>query len=512
MGDLQSNTGRLAKNTIVLYIRTLITMVIGLYTSRVLLKALGIDNYGIYNVIGGFVGLFSVISGTLVSTTQRYINVEIGKGEKGNTKKIFGIIFGIHFGLAIVMLLLFETIGLWFLNYKLNIPSDRMYAANWVYQLSVLSAVISLFSTPYIGVIVSHERMKAFAFISLQDAILKLVICYLLYIIPYDKLIVYATLFWIILMWDQCIYVLYCRRNFKDARVSLVRKKSLYLSILEFAGLNFIGSFSYILSTQGVNIILNLFFGVGVNAARAIAIQVQGALGRFTSDFMTALNPQITKEYAANNKLKSRLLSFRGSKFGYFITLVLAIPIFVYCKEIMYYWLNDYPDYTVAFVRLTLISFLISVISQPLVTLLMATGHLKKTTWWIGGTRLMVLPLVYACFKVWDSPISAYIIVISMDTVLIFVRMIILETITEMPILSVFLKSVLPKILSVTIIASLVAIILRLPFGNTLVSIFIYTILCVFITSVIILFIGFNMNERAIVLNAVRNKMLKFIK
>lgn len=512
MGDFQSNSSRLAKNTIVLYIRTLVIMVIGLYTSRVLLQALGIDNYGIYNVIGGFVGMFSVISGTLVATTQRYLNVEIGKGEKGDTKKIFGVIFGIHLGLALVMVLLFETVGLWFLNYKLNIPPVRMYAANWVYQLSVLSAVLSLFSTPYIGVIVSYERMKAFAFISLQDAILKLIICYLLYIIPYDKLIVYATMFWIIVMWDQCIYVIYCRKNFKDARVSLVREKALYRSIFGFAGLNFIGSFSYILSTQGVNVILNLFFGVGVNAARAIAVQVQGAMGRFSSDFMTALNPQITKEYAAGDKLKSRQLSFRGSKFGFFITLVLAIPVIVYCKVIMYYWLHDYPDYTVAFVRLTLLSFLISVISQPLVTLLLASGHLKKTTWWIGGTRLMVLPLVYVCFKVWNSPIFAYVVVISMDTVLMFVRMRILETVTGMSILSVFLRTVLPHILSVTIVASLVAVILRLPFGDSFISIVVYSILCVLITSGIILLIGFNMNERSYVLNMVRNKVSKFIK
>lgn len=375
MEKQQSDTRRLAKNTIVLYFRTLVIMLIGLYTSRVLLNALGIDNYGIYNVIGGFVGMFSIITGTLVATTQRYLNVEIGKGEKGDARKVFGVIFGIHFLLAVVMVIFFETVGLWFLNYKLNIPPDRMFAANWVYQLSVLSAVLTLFSTPYIGVIVAYEHMKAFAFISLQDAILKLGICYLLYLIPYDSLIVYATLFWVVLMWDQCIYVFYSRRHFKEARVSLVREKDMYRSMFGFAGMNFIGSFSYILSTQGVNVILNIFFGVAVNAARAIAVQVQSAVGRFVSDFMTALNPQITKEYAASNVDQSVSLCNRGAKFAYYITLILTVPIILRTNEILSLWLDEFPDYSVVFLHYTLYISLVGVLAQPFVTLLLASGN-----------------------------------------------------------------------------------------------------------------------------------------
>lgn len=506
MGELQSSSSRLAKNTLVLYFRTMIVMIIGLYTSRVLLAALGIDNFGIYNVIGGFVGMFSIITGTLVATTQRYLNVEIGKGENGDTKKIFGVIFGIHFLLAILMLLIFETIGLWFLNNKLNIPADRLYAANWVYQLSVFSAVLSLFSTPYIGVIVANERMKAFAYISLQDAILKLGICYLLYIIPYDRLIVYATLFWIILVWNQCIYVMYCLKNFKDARISIVTEKSLYKSMFGFAGMNFIGSFSYILSTQGVNIVLNMFFGVAVNAARAIAIQIQSAIGRFVNDFMTALNPQITKEYAADNREVSCLLAFRGAKFGFYITLILTIPIYLYCTEILHIWLDKYPEYTVVFVKFTLISFLVSVLAQPFVTLLLATGDLTKTTWWIGGTRLLVLPLIYMCFKIWNNPIWAYVVVLAMDSILVIIRLHILSIITKINLLGILFKKIIPKLAVVTLLSIVTSCVVKLFMGDALFYLILFSILSVISSGFIILLLGLEKNEKSFIITSIKNK------
>lgn len=509
MAGEQSDSRRLAKNTLVLYLRTLVIMIVGLYTSRVLLKALGIDNYGIYNVIGGFVGMFSIISGSLVATTQRYLNVEIGKGDKGDTKKVFGVIFGIHFLLAVAMVLLFETVGLWFLNYKLTIPPDRIFAANWVYQLSVLTAVLTLFSTPYIGMIVSYERMKAFAFISLQDALLKLLICYLLYLIPYDRLIVYATLFWIVIMWDQCIYVFYSRKNFKDARITVVKEKEMYRSMFGFAGLNFIGSCSYILSTQGVNVILNMFFGVVVNAARAIGVQIQGAVSRFVGDFMTALNPQITKEYAADNRQESCKLVFRGAKFGFYITLVLTIPIYIYCKEILKIWLDNYPAYTETFVKYTLISFLVSVIAQPFVTLLLATGNLRKTTWWIGGTRLLVLPLIYVCFKIWNDPVWAYIIVLIMDIALTFMRIYILNDITGINLFKSFLTGLLPKISLVSIGCIAVSYAIRLLCGDTFIWIAGYSITSVLLSIAIIFTIGLTKSERNSLRQMVNNRFSK---
>ena len=509
MGEHQSDSRRLAKNTIVLYFRTLVIMITGLYTSRVLLKALGIDNYGIYNVIGGFVGMFSVITGTLVATTQRYLNIEIGKGEKGDAKKVFGVIFGIHFLLAIVMVLLFETVGLWFLNYKLNIPSERMFAANWVYQLSVLSAVLTLFSTPYIGIIVAYERMKAFAFISMQDAILKLIICFVLYIIPYDRLIVYSTLFWIVLMWNQCIYVIYGRRNFTEARVSIVREKEMYKSMFGFAGMNFIGSFSYILSTQGVNVILNIFFGVAVNAARAIAIQVQSAVGRFVGDFMTALNPQITKEYASTNIEQSVLLCNRGAKFSYFITLLLTVPIIIRTHEILTIWLNEYPDYSVQFLHYTLYISLVSVLAQPFVTLLLASGKLKKTTWWIGGTRLLVLPLIYLCFKIFNSPIFAYIIVLAMDGFLFFIRLHILDSIIGLPVLKSFITYVFRPIVIVSIISLLASYVLDLAIPDSIIGLFLFCSVSIICTAITILYLGLSYSERSIIKSYISRKINK---
>jgi len=502
-----SNSKRLARNTLVLYVRTMIIMVIGLYTSRVLLNALGIDNFGVYDVIGGFVGMFGVISASLVATTQRYISVEVGKGENGDTKKIFSVVLGIHFLLALLMLVILETVGLWFLNYRLNIPPDRVGAAHWVYQICVATSVLSLFSTPYIGLIVAYERMRAFAFISMQDAVLKLIICCLLYILPFDRLISYAALFGFVILWDQCVYVFYSYRNFKEARFSFIRQKDTYKSMLNFAGMNFLGSFSYILSTQGVNVILNIFFGVPVNAARGIATQVQNAVGKFTGDFMTALNPQITKEYAAGNIDKSFKLCLQGAKFSYYIMLFFAIPIFVRAHEILYIWLGQYPNYTIAFLRLTLLISLVGVMAQPFVTQFLATGNLKKITWWIGGTRLLVLPLVYISFKFLSSPIWAYIVVLLMDSTLLFVRLRLLEDITRMKMLQPFFSKVFIRVLMVSIITATISFGLTNLISETFVGLIIFAIASVIMTGVCVFAIGLTKIEKSVLVNYAKKKL-----
>lgn len=504
-----SSDKRLAKNTIVLYIRTLLTMFIGLYTSRALLAALGVDNYGIYNVVGGFVGMFGVITGTLVATTQRYLNVEIGKGETGDTKKIFGVVMGIHFILAIFMMLIFETVGLWFLNTQMSIPEGRMYAANWVFQLSVLSSVLSLFSTPYIGVIVAYERMTAFAFISLQDAILKLAICFLLYIIPYDHLIVYATLFWIVMMWDQLLYIIYSHKNFKEARITIVKERSIYKEMFGFAGLNFIGTLSYVLCTSGVNVILNIFFGVVVNAARAIAGQVQAAVGKFVGDFMTALNPQITKEYASGNREKSITLCFRGAKFSYFLMFIFALPIMIRSHEILTIWLDKYPDYTVPFLNYTIWTALVGVIASPFVTVLLATGNLKTTTWWIGGTRLLDLPLIYLAFKIWNDPIWAYIIVLAMDILIIFVRIHLLEGLTEVKIMKGFLSKVFLPLAIATCLSYPVTLLGDLIIPTNLWGLLLYCGCSCVCTAIIIYYVGLSSTEKSTIVQFIKNKIFK---
>lgn len=508
MVESASDNRRLAKNTLVLYVRTFITMVIGLFTSRILLDSLGIANYGIYNVVGGFVGMFSIITGTLTATTQRYLNVELGKSD-GNPKKIFATCMGIHLGLALLMIFIFETFGLWFLNSQLNIPEDRMFAANCCFQLSVFASIFGLFSTPYIGVIVAHERMKAFAYISLQDTMLKLLICYLLYISPFDTLVIYALLFALVMIWDQVLYMYYCRKNFDEARVTIVRDRELYKSIFGFAGMNFMGAFAHIMTTQGVNMILNIFFGVTVNAARGVAIQVQSAVSKFVGDFMSALNPQITKEYASGNKQKSMELCFRGAKFSFFLMTILALPIIIRTPETLSVWLKQYPEFSVEFLRLTLITAMVGVLSSPLITEILATGNLISTTWWIGGTRLLILPLVYIAFHYGGSPWYAYIVVLGMDIILMFIRLRILDVIAGMPFLKSFLLNVIPPVLIVITFCSILLYGLDYLIPTGFFGLICFAMASVVTSSVIVLILGLKQSERNVIIGYIKKKLHK---
>ena len=491
-----SDSKRLAKNTLMLYCRTLIIMCIGFFTSRVILQSLGVDDYGIYNVVGGFVGMFSIISNTLVATTQRYITVELGKGEYGSPKKIFGVVLTIHIGLAILMTLIFETFGLYFLNYKLIIPQERLYAANWIFQISVLTSILGLFSTPYMGIIVSHERMGAFAFISMQDAILRLLICYILYITDNDRLIFYASLLGLVSIWNQFLYMRYCYKHFCEVKTRPLKDKYLFKSIFGFAGMNFLGSFAWILSTEGITVMLNMFFGVAINAARGIAIQVQNMVGRFTGDFMTALNPQITKEYSGGDTEKSLELVIRGAKFSYLVVLILAIPIIVRAAQILSFWLGSYPKCTVEFVQLTLVLSLINVIASPYVTMILAAGKINSISLWIGGTRLLTLPILYLCFSVFNSPLYSYYVVVMMDILLFFIRIKILDVVAKIPVSKMTFKNLLIPIGITTPVVLFIAYKIDGLFDLSFNGFVFYSIITCLATVLISFFIFLNCQER----------------
>ena len=274
-------------------------MGIGLYTSRIILKTLGVTDFGIYNAVGGIIAIVGFISSSLSNATSRFITIAIGKGQQEFINKTFGNIKIIYYLLCVIVVIVGETIGLWFLYGKMDIPEGRMNAAFWVFQYSILSTVIGLICVPYNSAIIAHERMSAFAYISLIDVILKLLICFLLQVIPYDKLIVYASLFFCIEIIDRLIYAIYCNRHFEEVRVKAKIDRKQFKEILSMSGWSLSGNLFWVLNTQGVNLILNVFFGPVVNAARGIAIQVQGVLGQFVSNFQTAINPQITKTYAS---------------------------------------------------------------------------------------------------------------------------------------------------------------------------------------------------------------------
>lgn len=501
-----SSNKRLAKNTFLLYIRTFLMMLISLYTSRVILDALGIENYGIYNIVGGFVAMFSIVSGTLTATTQRYLTFEIGKRESSNPQKIFGASMTIHLVLIAILLVLFETIGLWFLNTGLNIPQGRISAANWVYQCSIATFLINIISAPYTATIIAHEKMSAFAYISLIEVSLKLIIVYLLYLSAFDKLVVYAILLLLTAIAVRAIYSMYCHRKFPETRLKIVKDKSLYKEMFSFASMNFLGAFASIVSDQGVNILLNLFFGVTINAARGIAIQVQGAVMKFVNDFTTAINPQITKTFASGDYAQSMKVAYLGAKFSFFLLLLITPPLFFRIEYILDLWLVKYPEYAVWFIRLTMICTLITVLSNPIITVILSTGHLKSNALWIGGTRLLILPLCYVALKLGNSPIYAYCVVIVIEAISLFIRLAIVKSMIHIPI-SAFVKKVLIRITPIAMIVFFLSFMLVKMFPINLFGTVGFACVSIFVTMLLICFVGLTVNERTKIVSFALNKI-----
>jgi len=504
-----SSNKRLAKNTVLLYMRTLVVMVISIFTSRVILQSLGIEDYGTYNVIGGFVAMFSMLGGTLVTATQRFINVELGKKENGNPNEVFCTAMGIHIILAVIIFMALETFGLWFLNYKMNIPDGRMFAANVVFQCSIFAFLLNIICMPYNAIIIAYERMKAFAYISLYDVILKLLISYVLFLFLYDRLIIYAALLLALAVSERSIYSIYCRRHFpEESKFRIVRDKQAYIRQTSFAGYTFLGSFASILSNHGVNIVLNLFCGVAVNAARAISMQVLHAITKFVSDFTVALNPQIVKTYAAGETGKSMELVYRGAKFSYYLMFVFSIPIIFFTPEILNLWLGHYPEHTVVFVRLTLVYGMITVLSKTLTTEILATGVLRANAFIIGGLRILILPLSYLVLWMGFEAYTVYYVLIAIDGISIFTRLYILRDITGEKIMG-YVKHVLLPVSLVSVVSFVPC---YMAWKQMPSAYYILTALMIVTVSVIVITcIGISANERQLMMS-VLNKVTRRIK
>ncbi len=451
--DSIRDTRRIAKNTVFLYMRSILVMLIGIYTSRVVLKTLGVDDYGIYQVIGGFVAMFSILSSSLVNASQRFISFEMGKAEP-QMKRLFSGTVSIHILLALTVLVVFETFGIWFLNSKLNISPERMPAANWVFQCSVLTFCINLISVPYNASIIAHEKMNIFAYISIYEAIAKLGIVYLLSIIGFDKLVVYAILMLLIAVSLRTIYGLYCTRHFDECRFHFVIDKPLFKEMLGFTGWNFIGSTAGILTNQGINILINIFFGVALNTARGLADQVNNAINTFVSNFMTAMNPQITKSYAAGDFDYMNKLMARGAKYATILYWFIALTVFVEADVILEIWLVEVPSYASIFLRLTIICSIFQALSNTLYIGMLATGNIKKYQIVIGSIYIGSFVLCYVLFKLGLGPEYGYISTLVALFIALFVRLLLIrEMISEFSI-KVFVNQAIIKSIIVVLLST----------------------------------------------------------
>ena len=497
MTEQAENTKRIAKNTLMLYVRMLFGMLVSLYTSRVVLQALGVEDYGIYNVVGGVVAMFSIISNSLSSSVGRFLTFELGKGDMEGLKKVFSTSLSIHVALVLVIVLLSETLGLWFLNTHMTIPENRLYAANWVFQASVLTFVINLLSVPFSASIVSHERMSAFAYIGILDIVLRLLI--VLFIAysgwNFDRLIIYSLLLVGVVCIMQAIYWNYCTRNFEECKFGFSFDVNYWKEMSSFAGWNFIGCTAGLLKDQGVNILLNLFIGPIINAARGIANTVNNVLASFSGNFMTALNPQITKSYAAGNYDYMFSLVERGSRFSYYILLLFALPMLFETEFVLTLWLKHYPEHTVNFVRLILIVTMCDILSNTLINLQVATGKIRNYQLAVGGVLLMNFPLSYICLKMGFPPESTLIVALIVAVCCLFLRLLFLRKMVGLS-MKRYLRKVCGNVLFVTLLAMIIPSFIYTQMSDSIIR---FVTICVFTTvcsSIAIYWGGCSMNER----------------
>lgn len=504
----QISNQRIAKNTVLLYIRTLVVMVITLYTSRVVLSKLGVNDYGIYQVVGGFVAMFSVISSALSTSISRFITYELGRGDNDRLRAIFSTSINIQIGISLVVIVACELFGVWFLNTKMSIPPDRLTAANWVLHCSLLTFCVNLLSVPYNACIVAHEKMTVFAYISVLEAVLKLVICYLITLTMWDKLTVYALLMLGIAIIIRFIYAIYCRRHFQECYYVRVRDKRLLRNMTSFAGWSFFTSFNSVLNNYGVNLLINIYFGIAFNAARGIATQVENAVTTFVTNFTTALNPQITKGYASGEKDAVYTLVCRGTKFSFYAMLMMTLPLIFETEMVLNIWLEEVPPFAVVLSRLSLILGIFDCIGTPGATACYATGNIKKYAIFIGIIGLFVFPLTWLFFSLGASVLAAYYVYIVVKFSVFCARVFLQKKMVNLEIKR-FVKEAVKPMLIVTcfsIIPSYLILCLFEPsYPRLLLSI---TVGALSVGGTSLLF-GMNIQERDFILNKIKSRVNK---
>ncbi len=509
--NTSENNKRIAKNTLLLYFRMLLIMVVNLYTSRVVLNALGAEDYGIYNVVGGVVAMFSVLSGSLSAAISRFITFELGRKDFNKLKNVFSSAVSIQVGLALIIIILAETIGLWFLNNKMVIPIERIEAANWTYQFSILTFAINLISVPYNAAIIAHEKMSAFAYISILEVIGKLVVALSIVIIPIDKLIYYGLLLAIIAIIVRLVYGYYCKKNFDECTYHFIFDKALFKEMFGFAGWNFIGASSAVLRDQGGNIIINLFCGPVVNAARGIAIQVSHAVQGFVTNFMTALNPQITKSYASGDYHYMMTLINQGARLSYYILLIISLPIIINVSYILTLWLGTVPEHTASFVQLVLIFAMSESLATPLVTAMLATGSIRNYQLVVGGLQMMNLPISYVLLKMGCIPETVLIVAIAISVCCEMARLYMLRKMIHLSIRS-FLNKVYFNVIGVSVISAIIPYFIKQTMDENFLSFVVVSMVSVLCTILTIYYIGCNSEERMFVQTkviALKKKLIK---
>lgn len=510
MSEISANDKRIAKNTLYLYLRMLVTLVIGLIAGRVTVNALGIHDYGLLNVVAGVMGFLGYFSNLLSQGTSRFLTVGLGKGDMKRLRDIFSACGTIHIVLAFATLLLGETIGLWFVNYKLVIDPDRMFAANYIYQLTLLSCFFGVTQAPYIASITSHEKMSTFAFMSILDVVFKLAIVVMLLYVDTDKLIMYSTFYFCVSLFMFFMYRIYCLRKFEECNMHLRWDPKLYKEIWNYVGWNSIGTFAFMANGQGITILLNLFFSTVVNAARGIASTVSGQVSGFVMNFQMAAGPQIYKLYAKGEYAQMNRLVCNTAKYSSYLLILIGLPVFIKTEILIKLWLGNIPEYVIPFVRITLVELFFRAIDFPIGYGIHAFGKMKLPNITSSIAYISVLPLTYVFLRLGATPIIAYVVACVSFPLAMACDLWILSKYSGFDIRHYLLHVPLKSILIIFLSAVLPAVVARLLDDGWL-NLILTIAASVCASSLLIFYIGLDAEMRGKVVRKVKYKVSKVI-
>lgn len=502
---MQSDNKRIAVNTIALYLRSIFTMAIGIFTSRVFLQTLGVENVGIYNVVGGLVSMFSVISTTMSVACSRFLAIALGKGDMNELKHHFSVAMSIHVMFALIVIGAAELVGVWYLNTYMNINPKRLYAANWVFQLSLLTFGINMISSPYNMIINLYEHMKTFAYMSIFDISMKLLVLYILLIIDYDRLITYAALILCVSVTNRMIYNVYCHRHFEETRNFKINLRPFTMKEqFGFAGWNSIGIISGFLRNYGTDLLLNFFFGVTVNAARGVANQIQNAVYSFVTNFQSAIAPQISKNYGIGNFIRIKELVEYGSKLSFFLLSLFALPIMIEANNLLNIWLTIVPDYTPTFLRLTFICLLIESVSRLMIIALTAEGSIKKQQMIIGPVTLLTIPIMAALFYYLRSPIFSYVSILIIDLTAWCIRLSFWKKLLGFNPTNMLINVLFRNFFTFTI-SSLLPLYMTTFFNGGMIELIVISIVSIFSVIITFILVGLSQTEKTYLYKKINN-------
>lgn len=505
-----STNKTIAKNTLFLYFRMLLVMGVSLFTSRIVLQQLGVSDYGIYSLVGGVVVLFGFFNAAMSSATQRYLSFDIGKGNAERLQKTFSATLTIHMGIALLVLLLAETIGLWYINYKMVFPIERTFAVNVVYQFSIFSFLLGIIQVPYNALIIARERMDVYAYVSILEVILKLIIVFLLLYFGSDKLITYAALTFLVAVIIRLVYQIYCRRQFGESKYRFEYDKVYYRELISYSGWSMFGSMAVVARGQGINVILNLFFGTTINAAYGITMQVQNALSSFIYNFLAAVKPQIIQSYAQNNLKRSHALIAQSSKYSFYLLYFISVPVLFNIDYILSLWLGKVPEYTAGFVILCMIGIMIECLSEPLIVGIHASGKIKRYQIILSLLISLNLPISYIFLKNGYPPSTVFIVIITTNFFAFFYRLASCSKLTGLSWKS-FLKNTFFRICIVaifTVVIGLVGYSFIFQAKEGLSKVLYSSMYISLVTIILIFFLGLSVDERQKVVFFVKNKVL----